>query len=172
MRRTARISGSLDSFKIAPQRTLIIKHTAHQHEMTDLPAPDLRLRQYGYVALRLALGLNMLLHGVTRLPNLSGFADGLVGEFEGTVLPASLVEVFATVLPFLEAAVGLLLLLGLFRVVGLLLGVAVMLALIFGTGLQQNWGTIATQMHYVLWFAILLAFLPYDRWAFDLHRRS
>lgn len=140
--------------------------------MTALPALDLRLCQYAYVALRLALGLNMFLHGATRLPNLGGFADGIVGEFEGTILPPAFVEVFATVLPFLEAAVGLSLLLGLFRVPGLLLGVAVMLSLLFGTGLQQNWGTIATQMHYVLWFALLLVFLPYDRWALDLRRSA
>ena len=139
--------------------------------MADLPTPDLRTRQYAYVALRLALGLNMFLHGATRIPDLGGFADGIVGEFEGTILPPAFVEAFATVLPFFEATVGLLLLLGLFRVVGLLLGVAVMLSLIFGTGLQQNWGTIAIQMHYVLWFGLLLAFLPYDRWALDLRRR-
>jgi thiosulfate dehydrogenase [quinone] large subunit len=139
--------------------------------MASLPAPDLRTRQYAYVALRLALGLNMFLHGVTRLPSLGGFADGVVAGFEGAILPPGLVEAFATVLPFVEATVGLLLLLGLSRVVGLLLGVAVMLSLIFGTGLQQNWGTIATQMQCVLWFGILLAFLPYDRWALDLRRR-
>ena len=140
--------------------------------MAGLPAPDLRTRQFAYVALRLALGLNMFLHGATRIPDLGGFADGIVGEFEGTILPAAFVELFATVLPFLEATVGALLLLGLFRVPALLLGVAVMLSLIFGTGLQQNWGTIATQMNYVVWFGLLLAFLPYDRWALDLRRRS
>ena len=80
----------------------------------------------------------MFLHGATRIPDLGGFADGIVGEFEGTILPPALVEAFATVLPFAEATVGLPLLLGLFRVAGLLLGVAVMLSLVFGTGLQQN----------------------------------
>lgn len=135
--------------------------------MTDLPT-----RQYAYVALRLALGLNMFLHGATRMPDLGGFAAGIVGEFEETILPPAFVEVFATVLPFFEAAVGVLLLLGWFRVPALLLGVAVMLSLITGTGLQQNWGTLSTQMNYVLWFGLLLAFLPYDRWALDLRRRS
>lgn len=53
--------------------------------------------------------------GATRLQDPSGFADGFVGEFEGTVLLAAFVEAVATVLPFFEAAVGLLLLLRLFR---------------------------------------------------------
>lgn len=138
--------------------------------MTDRPTPDARARHWAYVALRLALGLNMFLHGATRIPDLGGFASGIVGEFKGTILPAAFVEAFATVLPFLEATVGLLLLLGLFRKQALLLGVAIMLCLIFGTGLQQNWGTIATQMHYVIYFGLLLVFLSYDRYALDLPR--
>jgi thiosulfate dehydrogenase [quinone] large subunit len=138
--------------------------------MTDSPASDSDERHWAYLALRLALGLNMFLHGVTRLPDLGGFAGELVSSFEGTILPAVLVEAFATVLPFLEATVGLLLLLGLFRKQALLLGVAVMLSLIFGTGLQQNWGGIATQMHYILYFGLLLAFLRYDCYALDLRR--
>jgi len=138
--------------------------------MADSPPPDPDERQWAYVALRLALGLNMFLHGATRLPDLGGFAGGVVRSFEDTILPAGLVEAFATVLPFLEGAVGLLLLLGLFRRQALLLGVAVMLCLIFGTGLQQNWGTLATQMQYVVYFGLLLAFLSYDRVALDRWR--
>ncbi len=129
-----------------------------------------REQQWAYLALRLALGLNMFLHGVTRLPDLGGFADGIVGTFEGSLLPAPLVEAFATTLPFVEGAIGGLLLLGLFRRQALLMGVAVMLSLIFGTGLLQNWGTLATQMQYVLYFALLLAFLRYDCYALDLRR--
>jgi thiosulfate dehydrogenase [quinone] large subunit len=104
-------------------------------------------------------------------PDLDGFASGLVEGFTGTILPSGLVYAFATVLPFVEGAVGVLLLLGLLTRPALLLGVAVMLSLIFGTGLQQNWGTIATQMQYVLYFALLLVFLPYNRYAIDARRR-
>ncbi|MDX1530184.1 MAG: DoxX family membrane protein [Rhodothermales bacterium] len=139
--------------------------------MPALPVPDLHSRQLAYVALRLALGLNMALHGATRLPDLDGFAGGLVEGFAGTVLPGGLVYAFAVVLPFVEGLIGVLLLLGLWMRPALMLGVGVMLSLIFGTGLQQNWGTIATQMQYVVYFALLLAFLPYNRFALDTRRR-
>jgi thiosulfate dehydrogenase [quinone] large subunit len=108
----------------------------------------------------------MVLPGVTRLPDLGGFAGGVVSAFEGTILPAGLVEAFAPVLSF----VGMLLLLGLFRKQALLLGVAVMLSLIFGAGLQQNGGTLATQMQYLVYFGLLLAFLHYDCYALDRRR--
>lgn len=133
-------------------------------------ARTLRDRRLGYAALRVALGLNFLLHGLTRLADLNGFATGIVGEFEGTILPADLVRAFATVLPFAEGAVGLLVLLGLFTRGALLAGVAVMLALLFGSGLQQNWGTVATQMAYVLYFAALLAFARYNAYSLDARR--
>ena len=141
----------------------------HVLTMPDLLAPDLRGRRLGYVTLRLALGLNFFLHGATRIPNLDGFADGIVGEFTLTFLPPELVYAYASVLPFVEGTVGLLLL-RLFVRPALLLGVAVMLSLIFGTGLQQNWGMIATQMQYVVYFALLLVFQPYDRFGIDARR--
>ncbi len=36
------------------------------------------------------------MHGLTRLPHLSAFADGMVKEFANTVLPAMVVRPFAT----------------------------------------------------------------------------
>lgn len=62
------------------------------------------------------------MHGLTRLLHLSAFADGIVREFAGTVLPAMVVRPFAIGLVFVEAIVGLLVLLGLFTRAALILG--------------------------------------------------
>ena len=52
------------------------------------------------------------MHGLSRLPHLQEFADGLVRMFADTALPAMLVRAFGLALVFVEVAVGLLLLAG------------------------------------------------------------
>jgi hypothetical protein len=39
---------------------------------------------------RVALGLNIAMHGYGRLPNLAGFANGMVKQFAATFLPGPL----------------------------------------------------------------------------------
>ena len=126
-------------------------------------------RSYGYVLLRVMLGVNMLFHGVSRLLAGAGaFAANMTNEFQKTVLPAALVHVFLLVLPWAEAAVGSLILLGLFRRPALLAGGALMVALTFGTTLRQDWPSAGLQLIYAIVYAVLLAFLSYDRFAVDL----
>jgi thiosulfate dehydrogenase (quinone) large subunit len=69
-------------------------------------------RKIGDLVLRFTLGLSIFMHGLTRLLHLSAFADGMVREFAGTVLPAMVVRPFAIGLVFVEAIVGLLVLFG------------------------------------------------------------
>src|SRR5260370_30739386 len=70
-------------------------------------------RRLAYLMLRFTLALSILMHGLVRLPHLSAFADGLVKLFAETPLPAAMVRPFAVSLVFVEAIVGLLILLGL-----------------------------------------------------------
>ena len=70
-------------------------------------------RRLAYLLLRLTLGLNILLHGAVRVPALGAFVEGMVRQFTDTPLPAVAVRLFGLVLPFLEAAIGLLLTIGL-----------------------------------------------------------
>ena len=87
--------------------------------MKELGETEARLdRQLAYGILRLTLGVNILVHGLVRLPELASFADGLVQAFAKTPLPSQMVRLFAFVLPFAETAVGLLLTLGLWTRLG------------------------------------------------------
>jgi thiosulfate dehydrogenase (quinone) large subunit len=103
-------------------------------------------RKIGYLVLRLTLAMSIFMHGLTRLPHLTAFADGMVKEFANTVLPAMVVRPFALGLVFVESIVGLLMLLGLFTRAALIVGSATMAALIFGTALRSEWNIVAIQL--------------------------
>jgi thiosulfate dehydrogenase [quinone] large subunit len=124
-------------------------------------------RRLGYLVLRCALGLSIFMHGLVRLPHLQEFADGLVKMFADTPLPAMLVRSFGLGLVFVEAAVGLLVLLGLWTQEALLVGSATMAALLFGTALRNDWNIVAIQLLYVVIYAVLLAVREYNAYSLD-----
>src|SRR5215510_2488985 len=69
-----------------------------------------------FFTLRLALGINELMHGVTRLfmgAGLSGFLAFTQNQFKDAPLPVWQVRSYATVVPICELVIGGLLILGL-----------------------------------------------------------
>ena len=88
---------------------------------------------------RVALGLNIAMHGYSRLPNLAGFANGMVKQFAATFLPGPLVYTTGCAIAIGEAIIGTLLFLGLFCRPVLVIGALLMLLLIFGSALIQQW---------------------------------
>ena len=107
--------------------------------------------------LRIGLGINMLMHGLVRIPNLQGFVTKASGGFASTLMPPVLVSGFLYVLPFLEALVGLLILIGgKAGRIGYIAGGLLITVLIFGTDLHQDWATTSQQMIYLLTFAVAL----------------
>ena len=129
-------------------------------------------RKLAYLMLRFTLGLSILMHGLVRMPHLSAFADGTVRLFAETPLPAIIVRPFALSLVFVEAIVGLLLVLGLWTRWALLLGALSMAALVFGTALRSDWNTLAIQMLYASIYAALIAAREYNSYSVDalIHR--
>ncbi len=114
-------------------------------------------RELALMLLRLGMGINMLLHGLVRLPKLTRFADKVVADFANTLLPAFLVRPFALLLPLLEFSVGVVILLGgRFLIHGLLGGGIVICLLMFGTALREDWATLGSQVIYLLTFAFAL----------------
>jgi len=107
------------------------------------------------------------MHGLVRLPHLQAFADGLVKMFGDTPLSAMLVRPFGFGLVFVETAVGLLVLLGLWTQEALLVGSAAMAALIFGSALRSEWETVAIQLLYAAIYAALLAAREYNAYSLD-----
>jgi thiosulfate dehydrogenase [quinone] large subunit len=113
----------------------------------------------------MTVGMNFFLHGSMRLiTGLGAWVATQVPLFtDQPILPMPLVQVFLYVLPFVEATIGTLLLLGLYTRGALIAGALVMISLVFGTGIRQEWGAVGTQTIYGIFFYILLSRLG-DNW--------
>ncbi|MFC5050567.1 DoxX family membrane protein [Rubritalea spongiae] len=109
-----------------------------------------------YTLARIGMGINMLVHGLVRLPKLNGFVDYITGQFEKTALPSLMVKPYAYAVPFVELGIGVLLILGLLTRQTLVVAMFLMLSLIFGTCLLENWANAGSQMVYLAYFAVLL----------------
>jgi thiosulfate dehydrogenase [quinone] large subunit len=131
-------------------------------------------RYLAYLFLRATMGVNIFLHGVARiLSGVGPFAATLEKGFRSTPLPSSLVVGFAWALPWLEAAIGLLVLVGFLNRVALSAGALLILVLTFGTALRQDWDTAGLQLIYAIIYAALLAFSQYNAFSADaLLRRN
>jgi thiosulfate dehydrogenase (quinone) large subunit len=113
---------------------------------------------------RLALGINLLGHGITRIGNIPGFAAAMQKTFEKTWLPAPLV---GDIIPPLELVFGIVLIAGWYLRPALIGGILFMILLTFGATQIQNWTVASEQMIYVAFFAILLATANWDRYSLD-----
>ena len=114
--------------------------------------------QLAYLILRLTMGVNMFTHGVARLLDLEKFNMWMIGQFSDTILPEFLVSLSSYMIPFAELIIGVLLILGLFTSRALLLGALLITILVFGSGLQENWNVMSSQMIYAIFFFILSYF--------------
>src|ERR1700742_4035559 len=93
-----------------------------------------RDQKLAYVLLRLITGLDFFGHGFARIftgTHLGGFAHWMVGDMAKAPLPASLVLVTGYVVPCVELAIGILLLLGLATRYALIFAMLLMMVLMF-----------------------------------------
>jgi thiosulfate dehydrogenase (quinone) large subunit len=139
-----------------------------KNQSTDQPGFDVAL---AHCFARVALGLCIALHGYSRLPNLVGFANGMVKQFAATFLPSPLVYVTGFGIAIGEAIIGTLLIFGIFLRPTLVVGTLLMLQLIFGTTLIQQWEIVSIQLIYVAFYVGLLATVRHDRFSIDGLRR-
>jgi thiosulfate dehydrogenase [quinone] large subunit len=127
-------------------------------------------RQLAYGLLRLILGTNIMIHGVSRIYlGVKGFAQALVPLFAKTPLPPGAVYAYASALPVAEAIIGLCVLLGFESRYAYVVGLLLIASLTFGAALRQDWDSAGLQLIYALLYAILLASREYnvlsvDRW--------
>lgn len=120
-----------------------------------------------FLLLRLAAGVSLLGHGLVRLPKLSGFSAWMVSTFEKSMIPTTLVTPFSYVLPVAEFITGLLLVTGLFTRSALVAGSLIMILLIFGTCMIENWEALPSQLIHVALLATLLSFISSNSFAID-----
>lgn len=95
----------------------------------------------------------------------------MVGEFQNSLLPQALVKPFSYILPFGELITGLLLLIGLFTKQACVLGVLIALALIFGSSMIEEWGSIPSQLIHGGILIFLLQYLASNHYALDAKRK-
>ncbi|QDK83838.1 DoxX family protein [Spirosoma sp. KCTC 42546] len=113
--------------------------------------------QLAQLVIRIGLGINMLMHGLVRIPNLNAFVAKTGAGFASTILPPILTKAFLYTLPFVELTVGILILLGgQFSKWGYLLGGLTIGALLFGTTLKEDWSGAGNQLIYVIAFYLAL----------------
>jgi thiosulfate dehydrogenase [quinone] large subunit len=120
-----------------------------------------------YLLARLPIAMSMFGHGLERLPKLSGFSDHMVQQFNNAMLPLAVVEVFSHILPFIEFFTGILLIIGLFTRFATIVGVLIMLVLIFGSSMIEQWENVFTQIIYGGCFALLYHFAGHNYYSVD-----
>lgn len=124
-----------------------------------------------YFLLRATLGLNICLHGVSRILQGPGvFANSLVGSFHKTLLPDWSVHVFGIGLPWIEMLLGGLVFFGVSLRLALLGGSLLICLLTFGSSLIQDWNAAGLQLVYAMVYAGLLAFRTKDCLSVDFLR--
>ena len=128
--------------------------------------PATRDQRLAYVFLRVFTGFDFFGHGFARIftgTHLAGFAQGMAKSMAAAPLPPQLVLATGYVVPCVELIVGILLLTGVFVREALLTASRLMLVLIFGVTMKQDWNVAGQQLLYALVLALLLfAREPYD----------
>lgn len=125
-------------------------------------------QQLSFLLARLSVGMSMFGHGLARLPKLHAFSNGMVNQFEKSILPEIIVTPFSYILPITELLVGIFLLIGLFTKQTLVAGSIIMITLIFGSSMIEEWGSIPSQLIHAAFFCILLSFeKSYNNFAVD-----
>ncbi|MDF1816768.1 MAG: DoxX family membrane protein [Verrucomicrobiales bacterium] len=126
---------------------------------------DFSNKQLAFVLARLALGANLFFHGVVRLPKLQGFVGGMEATFQDSMIPSFLVTPMAWLIPIVEFVLGLLLLLGIATRYALVGVVLLMILLITGCCLVENWAALNSQMILVILSCAMIAGLEHNRLA-------
>lgn len=120
-----------------------------------------------YTFLRIVLGVNFFNHGFTRIGNMPGFAESMVQRFQDTFVPEVLVRAPALLISPIELIVGLLLTFGLVTQGALFTGFGLMVVLMYGITLLQEWETATSQLIYCLIFFLLIAGNSFNTFSLD-----
>jgi thiosulfate dehydrogenase [quinone] large subunit len=113
------------------------------------------------------LGVVFLFSGFGKfMAGIGNFAGQQTEQFAGK-LPSVLVAGFFYVLPFVEVAVGALLVLGLFNVFALIMSGLLLTALTFGTVMKGDFPTVAHNVSYALVNSALLWLANYNGYSLD-----
>jgi thiosulfate dehydrogenase (quinone) large subunit len=125
-------------------------------------------RQIAYALLRIAFGVNFLMHGLIRIYNGVGvFAATTAEHLAKSPLPHGFVLSFGYAIPGIELLLGLSLIFGLLTRLTLILGAFFMIALTIGVASNQQWDVAGQQLVYSVVFFVLLWLIEYNTLSLD-----
>src|SRR5258706_15334030 len=130
-------------------------------------------RFLAYALLRISLGVNFAGHGLIRIHHgVATFAQSTTEHLVKSPLPPSLTYAFSYSIPFIEAILGLTLILGVFTRISLTCGAVFMMLLTIGVTANQQWDVASQQILYSIVFFLLLYLLEHNALALDNYLRS
>ena len=125
-------------------------------------------KSLAYALLRIAFGVNFAGHGLIRIHNgVDAFAHTTAEHLAKSPLPQSFIFGFSYAIPFLEAILGLTLILGVFTRISLIAGALFMMALTIGATSNQQWNIASQQLLYSVVFFLLFFLLEYNQVSLD-----
>jgi thiosulfate dehydrogenase [quinone] large subunit len=125
-------------------------------------------KSLAYALLRIAFGVNFAGHGLIRIYNGAGaFATSTAQHLAKSPLPHAFTFGFGYAIPFLEAILGLTLILGVFTRISLVCGAVFMMFLTIGITANQQWDVASEQLIYSVVFFLLLYFIEHNALALD-----
>ena len=125
------------------------------------------MNDIAYMMLRLVAGISFFGHGLVRIPKLPAFSQWMTESFSKSMLPQSLVTPFGYALPIAEFIIGILLILGLFSQKAFLAGTVIILLLMFGTCLIENWEALPSQIIHGIILIMLFQFISANSFSLD-----
>ena len=121
-----------------------------------------------YTMFRLFMGLNLFMHGAVRLgSNYQEFVAWTQGVFADSWLPDWLVTLEAQLIPGVEIAIGVLLLLGFKTRIAVVSGFALMATLVFGMIVVQDWEIVSRHLIYIIAFYLLMHNMEFNKYSLD-----
>ena len=125
-------------------------------------------KSLAYALLRITLGVNFTGHGLIRIHNgAAAFAQTTGEHLAKSPLPQSLIYAFSYAIPFIEAILGLTLILGIFTRISLTTGAVFMMLLTIGVTANQQWDLATQQLLYTVVFFVLLFLFEYNQFSLD-----
>jgi thiosulfate dehydrogenase [quinone] large subunit len=129
-------------------------------------------RSLAYALLRIAFGINFAGHGLIRIHNgVAAFAQSTAEHLAASPLPHTVAYAFSYAIPFLEAILGLTLILGVFTRIALVCGAVFMMGLTIGTTANQQWDVASQQLIYSIVFFLLLYLIEHNTLSIDHYLR-
>lgn len=125
-------------------------------------------KQLAYLVFRLTLGVTFFAFGASKifLQDAGNFAGYMMEQFDG-LLPGFLLIPYVWTLPFLELALGLLLIIGLYSMWTLTATGLLMVSLTFGSVIGVDPATTANNLIYAIMAFFLLWNLDANRYSLD-----